>query len=242
VSQPPQYPQYPQYPGQSGYPPPPSPGYPGHPGHPGYPPPATAPETNRFAVAAVVFGAIGGILFSVVFAIVALVQIPSRGQKGKKLAYIALALSAAWTLACGGIIVAIEIGDAKRDPSGAIAEAGDVSVDDLRGGDCIDRLPRPANNTYVDGVPCTQEHGWQVFATFDLDDNGAYPGEDKIFTLGEAGCNERLEGLSTEAADDDTVKVYLLAPSRNAWQEQHNRTVTCLIGSDTGRFTGPLVS
>ncbi|WP_433221213.1 septum formation family protein [Dactylosporangium sp. CS-047395] len=200
------------------------------------------PQTNQFAVAAVVLGAIGGILFSVIFAVVALGQIPSRGQKGKKLAYTALALSAFWTLAFAGIFIAVALSEADRGPGGAIVEAGDVDLDDLRTGDCIDKLPRSASVTYVAGMPCTQEHGWEVFATFDLDGRGGYPGEDAVHKLAEDGCNERLEGFSAKALDDDTVELYGLFPSRASWLENYDHTVTCLIGSDTARFTGTLGS
>ncbi|WP_433063131.1 septum formation family protein [Dactylosporangium sp. CS-033363] len=257
----PDAPAYPVAPGNPGYPPPPghpvvpgNPGYPPPPGHPvapavpgygtfhGYPPPRPEPRTNQAAIVAVIFGAIGFILISVVFAIVALRQIASGGQKGKKLAYTALGLSAFWALVFGGLFIAVLQSGADRGPGGAIVEAGDVSIDELRAGDCIDKLPWPANALSVTGMPCSQEHGWEVFATFDVADSDSYPGEDAVGKLAENGCNERLAGFSAKAIDDDKVELYGLYPSRATWREHDDRKVTCLIGSDTARFTGTLGS
>ena len=53
-------------------------------------------STNGWAIAAFVLALLGGILLSVIFAIVALTQIRRRGQRGYDLAIAALALSAVW--------------------------------------------------------------------------------------------------------------------------------------------------
>ena len=89
-------------------------------------------------------------------------------------------------------------------------------------------------------MPCAQAHGWEVYATFALDP-GEYPGKDAVFKLAEAGCTERFEGLEAEAGDDETVKIYVLIPSSLLWRKENNRTVNCLVGSDTTRFTDKLV-
>ena len=61
-------------------------------------PPAPSGGTNGFAVASLIFGILGGILFSVVFGIVALGQIKRRNQSGKGMAVAGLVLSGVWLL------------------------------------------------------------------------------------------------------------------------------------------------
>jgi hypothetical protein len=73
---------------QSPYPPP----YPGPPPYPPY-----RRRTNGFAVAALIFGILGGVILSVIFGCVALSQIRRRGDGGSSLAIAGLVLSGVWT-------------------------------------------------------------------------------------------------------------------------------------------------
>ena len=74
----------------------------------GTPAPGTPSRTSGFAIAALVFGIIGGILLSVIFGIVALVKIRGNPQlRGKGMAIAGLILSGLWLV---GIIALIVVG------------------------------------------------------------------------------------------------------------------------------------
>jgi hypothetical protein len=66
----------------------------------------TPQGTNGFAVAALVFGCIGGILFAVIFGCIGLTQTNRTGQSGRGLAISGLVLAGVWVLGIAGIIVA----------------------------------------------------------------------------------------------------------------------------------------
>lgn len=97
--QPPQYGQ-PTY-GQPGF------------GAPGYGPPGKT-GTNGFAIAALVFGIIGGILLAVIFGFIALSQIKKTGQAGRGLAIAGLVLAALYTI---GVIIIIAVAANNNTPS-----------------------------------------------------------------------------------------------------------------------------
>jgi Domain of unknown function (DUF4190) len=106
-----------------------------------YAPPVAPPPpgTNGFAIASFVLSFCGGLL-SVIFGIIALVQIRKSGQKGKGLAIAGLCISGVWVLLIGvGVIFAI-LEEPKRDASGTITTEGKISVNDLKTGDCIKTL------------------------------------------------------------------------------------------------------
>ncbi|MBW3556105.1 MAG: DUF4190 domain-containing protein [Actinobacteria bacterium] len=94
------------------------------------PPPPPAPSaaagTNGFAIAALILGAIGAVVLAPIFGIIALIQIRKRGQPGKGLAIAGLVLAGSWTLLIVAVAVVVLLTDAKRGPSGDVAEAGSL--------------------------------------------------------------------------------------------------------------------
>ena len=63
-----------------------------------------AEGTNGWALAAFVVGILGGVILSVIFAIVALVQMRGRHQRGRGLAVAALFVSALWLTMIASVI------------------------------------------------------------------------------------------------------------------------------------------
>jgi len=221
----------------SGYPPPSA--YPqgaGYPPGPEFPRPAAA-STNGFAVAALVFGILGGLL-GIVFGIIALVQIRRTGQKGTGLAIAGLVLSAVWLL-----IIVLALGvllarSADRDTEGEITEGGSVSALSLQVGDCLNGLEEGADVQNLPAVPCTQPHEGEVYAVFDLPE-GDYPGEAAIFDQAEAGCGERLSSVAPEAYDDPSVGLFYLYPVELSWPD--DREIVCIAISTSGPTRGSII-
>jgi hypothetical protein len=109
--------------------------------------------TNGWAIAAFILGILGGTILSVIFAIVALVQLRGRPQRGRGLAIAALVISAAWIAVIASVIV-----------YGVSTQGKSVHAADLNPGDCVkdaydDQLP-----TWVKRVRCDRPHYGEVFA------------------------------------------------------------------------------
>ena len=109
--------------------------------------------SNGWAIAAFVLGILGGIILSVIFAILALVQIRKNHQRGRGLAIAALVISAMWIVVIGSVIA-----------YGVSTQGNSVRAADLNTGDCVKdaydhRLP-----TWVKRVRCDRPHYGEVFA------------------------------------------------------------------------------
>jgi len=230
----------PQYPGQDQY------GQQQYPGQPYQQPdysyypqqPAQPAGTNGWAVASLIFGIIGGVLLSVIFGIVALVQIPKRGQKGKGLAVAGLVLSALWVVGLAAVVAIALATEAERDPTGDIVGGGSVSVTDLRAGDCFNGLTDTGTVLSVDAIPCADPHDAEVFAVFSLS-GSTFPGDEEVFDQAEKGCNDRLADYSQKAVEDDKIGLFVFHPTQQSWT-RGDKEVTCIIGSTTEKITGSL--
>ena len=117
------------------------------------PDPDRAGGTNGWAIAAFVVGILGGTILSVIFAIIALVQLRGRHQRGRGLAIAALVISVAW-IAVITTVIAYGISTLGKS----------VQASALTPGDCVkdshdDELP-----TWVKRVRCDRPHYGEVFA------------------------------------------------------------------------------
>jgi len=192
---------------------------------------------SRWAVASLVFGLFGGSLFSVVFGIIALRRIRERGQRGRGFAIAGLVLSGLWTLLIVfGIGVGVT-GGVDRDPSGRIAEAGSISVFDVREGDCLRELPDEGDeNRSVEAVPCAEPHRAVAYALFDVSGGDDWPGQQAVDAQAEQGCTRRVPQSAASAGGE----VFFLQPTEQSWETRDDRTVVCLATFATPR-TGPLL-
>lgn len=239
-------------------PPPPDPGYPAPPWNrapaglggpfPGPPPQGWYPSpegyhppprgTNGFAIAALVFGIIGGALLGFIFGFVALSQIKRSGQGGRGMAIAGLVLSGVWVLIVGGLIALAVATSAQRDTStGQVASSGTVSSRDLRPGDCLNNLRDSTDLRSLPAVPCAQPHEGEVFAVFDLP-SGAYPGQSQVDSLSESGCGTRFGGYSS--SDPNNERLFVVYPLESNWT-RGDREVACIATPlDSGLTTGSL--
>ncbi|RSM86886.1 DUF4190 domain-containing protein [Kibdelosporangium aridum] len=214
----------------------------GMPPPPGYYPPPPSGKTNGFAIAALIFGIIGGVLFAVIFGFVALSQIRKRGDKGRGMAIAGLVLSAAWVILLVAVFI---IGDglrATRDTNtGQVTQAGQLDVFDLKDGDCFNNVPGDNKEVMsVSAVPCTQPHDAEVLSQVTVAGSGAYPGTDQIAAEVEKLCVDKV-GARVEASPiADKLGIYYFYPTKESWA-QGDRAGTCVaVANDNGKLTAPV--
>jgi hypothetical protein len=204
------------------------PGYPppyGPPPWPGYYPPPPPRKTSGWAIAALVFGILGGVLISVVCGIVALNKTKDGRQSGRGMAIGGLVASGVWVLlvVAGATIYAV-VGRDRVD-------AADVKV-----GDCLAEIPDSTRVLSIRTVACDQPHRGEVFASVRIPGE-AYPGSTAIAQYQDR-CGPALATFSPAAMDDPAVGLYVLYPTEESWR-RGDRTVTCIATSESDR-TGSL--
>ena len=239
-------------PGHGGYPPPAGVGY----GAPSYSPPPSQ-GTNGFAIAALIFGIIGGALLGFIFGFIALSQTKRTGQNGRGMAIAGIVLSALWTI---GVLLLIILAVASSTPSGPVtpttfptasptaeptteppvttAPSTAISATELQVGDCLNDLTNSTDVSSLPSVDCTQPHQGEVFAVFDLPP-GPYPGADGVDDLVSKGCNARLAEYSPGAPSDDAVGLFSVYPLEQNW-ERGDREVVCIAKATSGTTTGSI--
>jgi hypothetical protein len=202
-------------------------------------PPELPAGWNGFAIASLVTGIVaplGGGLLSIIFGIVALVQIRRRRQRGKGLAIAGLAITAAYLAAIAVLItVSLLNSSPMRNDNGEIIRSGSVEADSLRVGDCLEDL----DGTGIDlpGLPCAEPHLAEVYAVFDMD--GDWPGEHTVTARAGESCADHLAIASLDAFEDRAVEVYYFSPTRASWL-LGDREVVCVAYFLDGERTGSI--
>lgn len=165
-----------------------------------------------------------------IFALVALSRIRRNGTNGKGLAIGALVVSGGWVLLFVAVLVFTSLTSAHRDPFGMVTSGGRQDVRSLKVGDCLESVGISSEVDSVPAVPCTQPHRAEVIGEFRLAD-GSYPGESEIEQQAQARCTPMIPS-NLGALDPSTLDLYYLFPTQRTWAFR-DRTVTCIVGSDT---------
>jgi hypothetical protein len=136
--------------------------------------------------------------------------------------------------------------DAERDEAGNVRTAGDMSVYQLRTGDCFNGGERVAEATgqertvnRVTAVPCDQAHDNEVFGVFKhpAAADAAFPGEEAVNQVAQEGCLERFQPYVGRPYDGSDLQVAVIAPGEKSWKEEHDRAIACVLYGD-GRLEG----
>ena len=221
----------PPYPGPYAGPYPPGPYPPSYPPGPypppGYAQPPQAQTTSGFAIAALVFGAFGGILLGVIFGVIALGKTKPGGQRGRGLAIGGLVLSGVWAL---GIAVAIAVV--------ALSPTHTVSARDIKVGDCFAELPRGNRISSVDTTSCDRPHAAEVAGIVTIPD-GPFPGESGFGAYGK-DCKDSLASYSPTAVFEPDIDLAIMPPTRESWH-RGDRAMVC-VATFTTKRTGSIKS
>jgi hypothetical protein len=180
--------------------------------------------TNGWAIAAFVVGILGGAILSVIFAIVALVQIKGRHQRGRGLAIAALVISTAWIAIITAVI-----------SYGISTQGKSVQAADLNTGDCVkdsydDDLP-----TWVKRVRCDRPHYGEVFAVLTQPDGTPYPGDQPAMARGEA-CGSKFVDYAPNSPEGPVFGIAVAYPTAQDWANG-DRSVVCVAMSKHERWS-----
>jgi len=160
-------------------------------------------------------------------------------QPRKKRTRLIVTLAIAGVVVLGLVIFGVVTGlnqGAERNDSGQITSAGNLSAFDVKVGDCFD-LPDPNGEvTDLSGVPCTDPHDAEVYATFDIDGQD-FPGTDKVIAEAERGCSRRFKDFVGLPYRRSELELQYLYPTSDSWDTQNDREVVCAVTEPDGKKT-----
>ncbi len=191
--------------------------------------PAAPRRTNGLAVAALVTGLLGLVLFAVGFGIAALVQAGRRGEKGRGLAAAGLVAAAVWTAVFG--VAAVMAAHRVEDTARRIDTHGKTWASDLRSGDCFNALEERSTRVLLMPSPCDRPHEGEIGAEVTLTAS-AFPGDRAVAEMARKECRERT-GFLRQSAYGNRLELYADRPDEKAWKDG-DRDVVCLL-----RYPGP---
>lgn len=148
-----------------------------------------------------------------------------------------------WWIPAAAIALAVGyFTTAQRGDDGALSTAGNVTVTDLRVGDCFNAAEFNENEEAeigdVDGVPCTEPHTFEVYAVADYN-GSAYPGTQAAFEVafGEV-CVPPFESYVGVPYADSTLWASAITPTEDGWNSGDHEFICHLHEEDISMITG----
>jgi hypothetical protein len=184
-------------------------------------------------------------------AIAVLVRSKEGRNYGTGKAIASLIIAGVWLLAgvalfVTGMVQGLQEGtDAHRDDQGQVTERTDISVQNLREGDCFDdeallgASEDTTNAVTAQVMPCAEEHHFEIFHVFELSGD-SYPGDATVSRLANDGCFSAFDAFVGKPPERSTLQVYFYVPQKRTWSILGDRTVQCAIASPEGLVTGTL--
>ncbi|MHC3000127.1 septum formation family protein [Microbacterium sp. HJ5] len=150
----------------------------------------------------------------------------------------AASVAAALTLTGCSVIDSIFPAGAERDDSGEIAESGQLDVFTITVGDCLADAPE-GEVSEVAAVPCGEPHAFEAYHDFQLTGD-EFPGADVVDEQAWTTCEEAFTEFVGLTYDESVLLATYYTPTEESWNSLDDRTVTCLIGEESGETTGSL--
>lgn len=203
-----------------------------------YPPPQP-PQTNGFAIVALITGLMGMCLLAVPFGFIALSQIKSRGQQGKGMAIAGIALSAVWALVVAGAFTVAAVIDPSPSSVGSgprttATESGYVLMKNMKAGDCVNGVKEDSVISGARVVDCALPHDAEMFYTFSLT---TWQGEEQTEELVLTRCGEVMDRI--RADKPNLTWIWYDPDTESEWRD--DPTIQCFVlDPDGGKLTGRL--
>lgn len=143
-------------------------------------------------------------------------------------------------LVLGGAIAVVAIVAIVMAQRGDGERSGDVSVFDLRVGDCFDG-PEDFSTSVetVRAVPCAEAHDNEIYHAFDVPD-GPYPGEADLDASADQECVGAFESFVGRDYLESVLEFFPITPTSSSWAAG-DRTVSCALHArDLSKLTGTM--
>lgn len=126
-----------------------------------------------------------------------------------------------------------------RDPdTQEILEEGDVSVYEIRVGDCLDSAELSGELNSVPVVPCGEPHDAEIYDSVMLSGD-EFPGEAEVGAQADEYCVGAFESFVGVAYEDSELYASTILPSADSWNDG-DREVLCVILDSDGGVTGSM--
>lgn len=133
---------------------------------------------------------------------------------------------------CAQVEDLVRGGGAERDAeTSEVTESGTESVFDIEVGDCLKEPEGTGQQvTDVEVIPCSDEHDYEVYYAYSVDDLGEeWPGEEAITADGDAKCNEQFASFVGVPFDQSASLWYTYyTPTQQSWSGG-DTLVQCLV-------------
>jgi hypothetical protein len=143
-----------------------------------------------------------------------------------------------WRYVLYGVIALFAVGSslffaARRGDEGDITGAGDLSVQDLRVGDCFDFTDDSTEVTSVRAIPCGEPHIYEIYAVVEYPSGEEPSALDEPFTSWELDqCVNSFQSYVGISYDDSVWYYSTLTPTQESW-DSGDRTIQCFLHNDT---------
>jgi Septum formation len=147
-----------------------------------------------------------------------------------------------WWIPAAAIALAIGyFTTAQRGDDGSLSTSGNVTVTDLRVGDCFNAAEFSESDVEVgdvDGVPCDEPHSFEVFAVADYR-GSAYPGTQAAFESAFAEvCVPPFEPYVGVPYADSILWASAIQPTEDGWNSGDREFICHLHEEDAPMITG----
>ncbi|MFD9337236.1 DUF4190 domain-containing protein [Streptomyces sp. NPDC060028] len=202
------------------------------------------PPLNGFALASLLVGLLCLPPLGVVFAVVALVQIAKRQERGRPLAIVGLVVSL--VMSVGLVLVTDRVAESFFERVSALEQfenvEGDLTdIEELRAGECFnvpggDLLDE---DPFVYRIACTQVHHAEVTSSTLLT-QPVYPGAEQLRKSAADECWKAQDAYAMDTwALPDYAEMFYFSPSRESWRDG-DRQLLCVIGTTGEEQRGSL--
>ncbi|WP_042376652.1 septum formation family protein [Streptacidiphilus melanogenes] len=189
--------------------------------------PAPAAKLSAAAVCALVASAVALVPVGVVLGIVALFRTRRLGQRGRRLAVVALSLCAAWTaMGMVAIIATATVIGASQGP-----------LDTFGAGTCFTYQDGVDTAQGVDVVSCSDPHDGQIVAEHGL--GAGYPGLSAASRESVLGCvADTARALPDAGRFGPSTRLRIYYPTKDSWDGGVHSATCVLVDADHTTLTG----
>ena len=140
-----------------------------------------------------------------------------------------------------GTLLVLSLGlgcGAQRDSSGAIVEEGQMSVFELRVGDCLtdQRIvdsEEDAQLMSTVAVPCTDPHLQEVYFASDYKAT-AFPGTDTLIEYAYEVCEKAFPAYVGTPYMDSSLDFQIMYPTQESWSNGDQEVLCLLVPMEVG--------